>query len=117
LVTAHPRKPCTSPGCPNRVLEGRCETHSRHARRQRDNWTSLYGTAWPAIRLDYLRRHPRCVLCARLATVADHHPRGIRLLIKQRNPDPHADRHLRALCAPCHSQETGRREPGGWNAR
>lgn len=111
-----PRKPCTAPGCPNRVESGRCAVHARYAQRQRDTWTSLYGTDWPRIRADYLRRHPRCILCQRLATVADHHPRGIRLLRKQNNPDVHADRHLRPLCAPCHSQETGRREPGGWRS-
>ena len=52
-----------------------------------------------------------------MATVADPHPRGIRLLIKQRHPEPHADRHLRALCWSCHSKETGRYQPGGWRNR
>jgi 5-methylcytosine-specific restriction enzyme A len=117
MVTATPRKPCTSPGCPTRVLSGRCDTHRRYATRQRDTWTSLYGTAWPRIRADFLRRNPHCALCGRLSTTADHHPRGIRLLIKQKNPDPHADRHLRPLCQSCHSQETGKYQPGGWNAR
>lgn len=117
VVTSTPRKPCTSPGCPARVLNGRCDKHKRLAGRQRTTWTSLYGTEWPRIRADYLRRHPWCALCGRLATVGDHHPRGIRLLRKQRNADVHADRHLRPLCAPCHSQQTGLREPGGWNTR
>lgn len=117
MTTTRPRKPCSSPGCPTRVYEGRCATHQRYARRQRDTWTSLYGPQWPAIRLDYLRRHPACVLCGRMAAVADHHPRGIRLLIKQGNPDPHADRHLRALCWSCHSQETAKYQPGGWATR
>lgn len=115
-MTTAPLKPCTAPGCPRRVPSGRCDFHQRHARQQRDTWTSLYGSEWPRLRADYLRRHPRCVLCRQMATVADHHPRGIRLLRKQRNLEPHADRHLRALCASCHSRETGRREPGGWNA-
>lgn len=112
-----PLKPCTAPGCRNRVPDGRCPVHARLARQQRDTWTSLYGTDWPYIRFEYLRRHPHCVLCQRMATVADHHPRGIRLLIKQGNPDPHADRHLRPLCASCHSKETGKYQPGGWNSR
>jgi len=116
-VTILPRKPCTTPGCPTRVTDGACDQHRRLHRQQRTHWRALYGDDWPQIRLDYLCRHPACVLCGRMASVADHHPRGIRLLIKQRNQDPHADRHLRALCASCHSRETGRLQPGGWNAR
>lgn len=112
-----PLRPCTSPGCPQRVARGRCSQHARLAGQQRDHWTALYGPEWPRVRLDYLSRHPACVLCGQLAVVADHHPRGIRLLRKQNNPEPHADRHLRALCYSCHARETGRREPGGWNAR
>lgn len=112
-----PLRPCTSPGCPVRVETGRCERHRRLAGRQRDTWTHLYGREWPRVRLDYLTRHPRCALCTRMATVADHHPKGIRLLRKIGVSDPHADHRLRPLCAPCHSQETGRREPGGWNRR
>lgn len=117
MTTTRPMKPCTSPGCPTRVYGGRCSRHQRLAGRQRDRWTSVYGTDWPRIRLDYLSRYPRCVLCPALATIADHHPRGIRLLIKQNNQDLHADRHLRPLCASCHSKTTGLKEPGGWNRR
>ncbi len=111
-----PLRPCTSPGCATRVESGRCSYHQRLAGSRRDTWTELYGREWPRVRLEYLARHPECVLCGRMATVADHFPRGIRLLLKQGNPDPHADRHLRALCGPCHSQQPGPREPGGWHA-
>ena len=114
MASHSPLRRCTSPGCPHPVVSGRCAVHSRLARRQRGFWTELYGTEWPAIRLDYLRRHPACVLCGRMATVADHYPRGIRLLIKQNNPHPHADHHLRPLCWSCHSRQTGIREPGGY---
>jgi len=116
-MTSAPLRPCTAPGCPQRVARGRCSQHARLAGAQRDRWTSLYGPEWPRVRLEYLARHPACVLCGRLASVADHHPRGIRLLRKQGNLQPHADHHLRSLCHSCHSRETGRREPGGWNAR
>lgn len=109
-----PLRPCTSPGCPTPTAGGRCPVHARLAGQQRTGWRSLYGSEWPRVRLDYLSRNPVCVLCGRMATVADHYPRGIRLLRKQRNPEPHADRHLRALCASCHSSETMRREPGGF---
>lgn len=116
-MTMRPRKPCTSPGCPNTVYGGRCPRHAKLAGQQRTHWREIYGDDWPRIRLEYLYRHPRCLLCGRMATVADHYPRGIRLLRLQNHPDPHADRHLRPLCGPCHSQETGRRQPAGWNAR
>jgi len=117
VVTSHPLKPCTSPGCPARVKGGRCAQHAKLAGQQRTHWRTTYGDDWPRIRLEYLYRNPWCVLCGRMASVADHHPRGIRLLTLQGNPEPHADRHLRPLCASCHSRETGRHQPGGWNAR
>lgn len=75
----------------------------------------LYGPLWPAIRLDYLTRHPVCELCGRQATVPDHHPRGIRQLRKAGVDNPNADRYLRPLCARCHNRETARKEPGGWH--
>lgn len=109
-----PLRPCTTPGCPVPTAAGRCEQHARLAGQQRTGWRALYGSEWPRIRLDYLSRNPFCVLCQRMATIADHYPRGIRLLRKQHNPEPHADRHLRALCINCHAQETARREPGGF---
>lgn len=112
-----PLRPCTAPGCPTRVPAGRCQRHSKLAGRQRDHWAHLYGRDWPRRRLEYLSEHPACVLCGRMATVADHWPKGIRLLRKIGVSDPHADKWLRPLCHSCHSRETGRREPGGWNAR
>lgn len=116
-MPSRPLRPCTSPGCSTRVEQGRCTRHQRLAGRQRDTWTDLYGREWPRVRLEYLTRNPACALCGRMAAVADHFPRGIRLLRLQGNLEPHADRHLRPLCQPCHSKETGRREPGGWNRR
>lgn len=116
MATTRPLKPCTAPGCPNTVTGGRCARHGRLAGQQRTTWTNLYGRDWPRRRLEYLSRHPRCVLCNRLATVADHHPRGIKLLLRHNVDDPHADRYLRPLCGSCHSRETGKREPGGYNA-
>lgn len=117
MVTARPLRPCTTPGCPARVTGGRCQVHAGLARRHRETWSSLYGPQWPARRLDYLSRHPRCELCPRMARVADHYPRGIKLLRLHNTPDPHLDRYLRPLCWSCHSRATAQREPGGWNAR
>lgn len=115
MVTTRPRKPCTSPGCPHRVVEGRCPRHQKLAGQQRTHWRAIYGDDWPRIRLDYLCRHPRCTLCRQMATVADHYPIGIRLLNARGIADPHADDRLRPLCASCHNRHTGRTQPGGWN--
>ena len=73
--------------------------------------------AWRRTRLDYLSRHPACVLCGKAATDVDHYPRTRRALLAAGVVDPDVDDHLRALCHRCHSQETARRQPGGWNAR
>jgi 5-methylcytosine-specific restriction enzyme A len=118
LVLA-PQRPCTTPGCPNRAAAGRCDTcrgrQRRSSNHRREGWAQLYGTDWPAIRLDYLTRNPYCALCPRAATVADHYPRGIRLLHKQRVLNPNADKYLRPLCKRCHDRETAKHQPGGWN--
>lgn len=112
-----PLRPCTSPGCPQRVTGGRCERHKRLAGQQRATWTELYGREWPRVRLEFLTRHPVCQLCRRLAHIADHYPRGIKALRAQGVTDPHADHRLRPLCWSCHAKETAARQPGGWNNR
>jgi 5-methylcytosine-specific restriction protein A len=98
---------------------GRCDTCRGRQRgsysRRRETRTEIYGSEWPRIRLDFLTRHPHCTLCPRQAEVADHYPRGIRLLRKHGVQEPHQDRYLRPLCKQCHDKETARREPGGWN--
>ncbi|WP_225859724.1 holin [Streptomyces albicerus] len=64
-----------------------------------------------------LERDPVCVLCGRApATQADHHPLSRRELIAQ-GLDPNDPAYGRGLCAPCHSAETARHQPGGWNRR
>lgn len=115
-----PPRRCTTPGATHvSDREGRCTACRNRQRRtlnhRRESYTAMYGPEWPARRLDYLTRNPVCQLCPRLAEVADHHPRGIRLLRKHAVPDPHLDRYLRPLCKQCHDRETARREPGGWN--
>lgn len=112
------RKPCTAPGCTRRdTTGGRCDTHRRHANRQRDGWHSLYGPDWLSIRLDYLVRHPRCTLCPRQARIPDHYPVPLRRLLERGTVNPHADRYLRPMCWSCHSKATGKSSPGGWHAQ
>jgi 5-methylcytosine-specific restriction enzyme A len=74
-----------------------------------------YDARWERNRIAFLALNLFCVLCGGLATVADHFPISRRQLVAMgvRNPDAH--HRLRALCRHCHSTETARLQPGGWN--
>lgn len=116
-MPARPMRPCTTPGCPRRAESGRCDpcrTSRRADIKRRSPWQD-YGPQWPAVRADYLRRHPRCALCGQQATVPDHHPVARRQLIAQGVADPDDDAHLRALCETCHNRATATNQPGGWH--
>jgi len=77
-----PGKPCNYPGCPEVVHDTYCDTHRkqkrRYASRNRESSTARgYGYRWQQVRLNYLRRHPLCILCeeegkATAANVVDH---------------------------------------------
>jgi 5-methylcytosine-specific restriction protein A len=121
-MPAAPLRPCTTPGCPGRSPDGRCgrcKTGRQDNTRLRVETTAQrgYGAAWRRRRLDYLSAHPYCVLCPRLAEIADHHPTSRRDLVAAGDPDPDDDGHLRPLCKPCHNSQTGKRQPGGWWAQ
>lgn len=109
---------CNVPGCPTLTAGRRCEKHAAAARRRHSQATAAYSTkGHKRFRAAVLARDPLCVLC-RLApsTVADHYPRS-RADLEQLRMDPDNPKHGRGLCAPCHSRETARLQPGGWNAR
>lgn len=119
-----PPKPCTTPGCRgSSPVGGRCERCRGRRTRITDTrrGTSAqrgYGAAWrTGARLDYLSRHPVCVLCGQAATVPDHYPLSRRQLVAAGVDEPDADERLRPLCRPCHGSETARNQPGGWNRR
>lgn len=117
-MPSRPRKPCTNPGCSELVANGRCATHARQAEQIRGSSSERgYGTRWARRRADYIYRHPWCVLCGRPSKVPDHYPVSRKDLVDRGETDPDADRHLRPLCSPCHSSETAKHQPGGWNAR
>ncbi|AXG80453.1 HNH endonuclease [Streptomyces paludis] len=112
-----PRTPCTIPGCPELTTGGRCAAHEREATAQRVTpGTSAYGRLWPRIRRAYLYANPWCVLCGRLANVADHFPLSRRELLAQGVLNPDTPKHLRPLCVACHNRETARKQPGGFAA-
>lgn len=112
-----PQQPCTSPGCPRKSRNGRCEQCKelkRTAYRRRNRGVHDYGPRWPGFRIDYLIRHPACVICGRLSNVPDHWPISRRDLVAAGVLDPDQDQHVRALCKPCHDRQTARNQPGGW---
>jgi 5-methylcytosine-specific restriction enzyme A len=111
---------CTVAGCPTLCTGGRCTEHKRAADRQRGSAAERgYGSkAWRFARRVVLRRDPICVLCKRaFSTLADHWPISRRELVAMGVRDPDAPHRLRGLCGPCHSRETAREQPGGWNRR
>jgi len=119
-MNQRPHQRCTTPGCPGRTpTMGRCplclRTRQTNSRLKIETTAERgYNSPWRRRRILFLQAHPYCVLCPRLATIADHHPISRRDLIAQGDPDPDADHHLRPLCKPCHDRETGYRQPGGW---
>lgn len=111
---------CTTPGCPQLTLDGKCTEHKQVAEQQRGSAAErgYSGKAWRFARRTVLRQNPICVVCKHeFATVADHWPTSRRELVAQGVTNPDAPCYLRALCASCHGRETAREQPGGWNRR
>ena len=108
---------CSTPGCPELIAAGqsRCVDHDRAADRKR----GARGYQTPGhrrFRRLVLLRDPLCVVCREaVSTVADHYPTSRRDLVSQ-GLDPDDPTRGRGLCHPCHSRETARHQPGGWNA-
>jgi 5-methylcytosine-specific restriction protein A len=109
---------CPTPGCPTLTDAGRCADCAREADRARGSFRERgYGSGWDRSRLAVLERDVVCVLCPAPAVVADHYPEGRRELVARGISDPDALYRMRGLCRPCHSRETARHQPGGWNQR
>lgn len=111
---------CNVPGCPTLTTGGRCDEHQRAADRARGNFTQrgYGGPAWNRARAACLRRDPVCVVChVTPANTADHYPLGRDELLAKGVRNPDALEYLRGLCRSCHSKETAKRQPGGWNRR
>lgn len=111
---------CTTPGCPELVPGGgRCPTCTREAEQRRGSAAARgYGHRHRTrFRDGVLEREPVCRVCGTApSTVADHWPIDRRTL-QLRGADPDDPIHGRGLCGPCHSRETARDQPGGWNMR
>jgi 5-methylcytosine-specific restriction protein A len=112
---------CAVHGCPD-VYEGsnsKCPRHRAAADRGRGNARERgYNTAGHQhFRGAVLERDPICVLCdAVFATVADHHPHSRREL-EAAGLNPNDPQYGRGLCHDCHSIETAKHQPGGFNRR
>lgn len=113
-------KVCNVRGCPELVPtgSGRCPEHQRRAEARRGSPARRgYGREHRRrFREGVLAKNPICVLCMRrTATDADHYPHSRDELIEL-GLDPNDPQYGRGLCAPCHSSETARNQPGGWAA-
>lgn len=108
---------CSVPGCPEYTDSGRCLDHRREAEQRRGTARQRgYGKSHESrFRPGVLARDPICVLCGTAPSVhADHHPHSRRELADA-GLDPNDPKHGRGLCTSCHSSETARHQPGGWN--
>ena len=117
-MPSKPKRPCSQSGCPELVSgASTCAAHSKQRDMQRGSVGQRgYDTRWKRRRKAYIYKHPWCVLCAKPATVADHHPLSRKQLLAQGIADPDTDDRLRPLCVRCHSIETAKHQPGGFAA-
>lgn len=112
------KKPCTIPGCGELVKTGRCEYHKAQADKQRGTakQRGYKSHGHQDFRAKVLRRDPVCVVCRQaMSTEADHYPTS-RINLAEQGLNPDDPRYGRGLCKTCHSRETAKHQPGGWNA-
>ncbi|QQM44996.1 holin [Streptomyces liliifuscus] len=121
-------RPCTTPSCSGTPVQGsaKCAECGDRARRPRPSATAQgYGREHRERFSDgVLTRDPTCVCpetahghalpCGAPSEHADHWPRSKREL-RELDWDEHNPAYGRGLCRPCHSKETARHQPAGWN--
>lgn len=110
---------CNVPNCPTlfKGTGGRCPEHSKQARRARVGNDVYSSSGHRDFRTAVLQREPVCSRCRNArATVADHYPYSRRELVDA-GLNPNDPQYGRGLCHQCHSIETAKHQPGGWNAR
>ena len=108
-------KVCNETACPELTTSTKCEKHTAD-RPRRGSGDKVYSTAGHRrFRTLVLHRDPICVLCGvAVSTDADHYPKDRKQLVIE-GLDPNDPKHGRGLCHSCHSKETARYQPGGWN--
>ena len=105
-------RPCSHPGCPALVRQGRyCPVHQgdrdaqdRVIRERYEQRTQRgtaaergYGREWAETSKRFLKAHPRCARCGARATVAHH-------IIPKDQGGPDEEANLLALCQSCHNK-------------
>jgi 5-methylcytosine-specific restriction protein A len=103
---------CNEIGCNEMTNTSRCAKHTKDYKQSIDGksnrfWGSWYSTTrWRDARLNYLRRHPLCVICERHgrltpAKVVDHKQdhKGCKDLFWDIN-------NFQSLCEQCHNRKT-----------
>lgn len=111
---------CPVHGCATLTDRGRCDKHRQEAEQKRGTASQrgYSSPSWRTVRAKILKRDPVCMVCGKQPSKhADHHPRSRKELLAEGVADPDSMQWLRGLCASCHSRETARAQPGGWNRR
>lgn len=99
-MSARPPHRCSYPGCRVLLTErgGRCPLHLR-VRPPKATDPFYTSRAWLRVRSVFLRRHPLCARCGRVADTV-HHRTPIKEGGAHLDPD-----NLESLCHSCHSRE------------
>lgn len=107
-VPRKPKRPCSTPGCPN-LTEGQyCDDHKLIERRRYDKYqrssdvNKKYGRAWKRIRDRYAREHPLCEMCkedGRLTPTDEVHH-----ILPVSQGGTHDRSNLMSLCKSCHNK-------------
>ncbi|HAA8671009.1 TPA_asm: HNH endonuclease [Listeria monocytogenes] len=102
-----PKRPCSTPGCPNLTDGQYCEDHRVEERRRYDKYqrssdvNKNYGRAWKRIRDRYVQEHPLCEMCkadGRLTPTDEVHH-----ILPVSQGGTHDRSNLMSLCKSCHN--------------
>ncbi len=103
-----PKRPCSTPGCPNLTDGQYCEDHKLMERRRYDKYqrsedvNKKYGRAWKRIRDRYAKEHPLCEMCKeddRLTPIDEVHH-----ILPISQGGTHDRSNLMSLCKSCHNK-------------
>lgn len=103
-----PKRPCSTPGCPNLTDGQYCDDHRVEERRRYDKYqrskdvNKKYGRSWKRIRDRYAREHPLCQMCkadGRLTPTDEVHH-----ILPVSQGGTHDRSNLMSLCKSCHNK-------------
>ena len=98
-----PMKYCRRSGCPQLVRspDVYCKAHQRYNTRRNKRADLFYKRgAWARCRKQFLRRHPLCAMCKRIASVVDH------IIPRAEGGADYDPENLQSLCVSCHSKKS-----------